>query len=633
MRLAVIIALHALIFPNQNLIAQSIEDSKVYYEFRNEDVQISLKSGQLVIEHSVHEKKNYNVDANPSMTVEYIFDRSFSEISKIDADYGLPHGKNGKCTKYTTSNILKQSDFSRGIFYDDNTYYEVNYPRVLAGGYTELQYEIELNDPHFMKGFYFSDVYGVKESSYTITVDPDINITWSIFGEQKDQIEFTEEILKKGKKRYSWRLKNIDPYYEEKNSPGYYYSGTFIVVRITDYSFEGKTISVLNSVEDLFVWYQSFLEQIVATEDSTLEEITREVVKGAQDDYEKAKRIFHWVQDNIRYIAFEDGWRGFIPYPAQQVCDKRYGDCKDMSNLLYCMLEIGGVQSNLAWVGTRDIPFRYEELPDPLIDNHMIVYTEIGDSTIFMDATNSYSPFGLPTSFILSKEVLTTDMDGGMRILTVPEYNAEDCVINDSISLEIEGNSIFGSASKQIESFEYGDFQNYYSASITNTEGFLEKYLKLGLQKFELINCKIIYVNERSKIKIMYDFKMEKSVIDYEGSQFINLNFTRPFSNQILADDRKQFFEIPFKRKYETQIILKIPENAEIAVLPDDIDAKFNVGSVKAKYTRRADSIIYERIITVDRLIIEPEIFAEWNSFIEEILKVYNNGIEFKKKL
>ena len=47
--------------------------------------------------------------------------------------------------------------------------------------------------------------------------------------------------------------------------------------------------------------------------------------------HEKAKAIFKWVQDNINYVAFGDGYGGFIPEGASATCDTRYGDCKAMS--------------------------------------------------------------------------------------------------------------------------------------------------------------------------------------------------------------------------------------------------------------------------------------------------------------
>ena len=49
------------------------------------------------------------------------------------------------------------------------------------------------------------------------------------------------------------------------------------------------------------------------------------------------------LQNNINYVAFEDGLGGFIPRGAASVCDKRYGDCKDKSLLLVTLLRDEGL--------------------------------------------------------------------------------------------------------------------------------------------------------------------------------------------------------------------------------------------------------------------------------------------------
>ena len=45
----------------------------------------------------------------------------------------------------------------------------------------------------------------------------------------------------------------------------------------------------------------------------------KELTATAKTDEEKIKNIYYWVQDNIRYIAFEDGIAGFKPDDSQNV--------------------------------------------------------------------------------------------------------------------------------------------------------------------------------------------------------------------------------------------------------------------------------------------------------------------------
>ena len=74
-------------------------------------------------------------------------------------------------------------------------------------------------------------------------------------------------------------------------------------------------------------------------------------------DEAKARRIYKWVQQNIKYVAFEDGMEGFIPRDASLVCSRRYGDCKDMASILTKMLQYSGVEACFVWIGTRSLPY------------------------------------------------------------------------------------------------------------------------------------------------------------------------------------------------------------------------------------------------------------------------------------
>ena len=47
------------------------------------------------------------------------------------------------------------------------------------------------------------------------------------------------------------------------------------------------------------------------------------LTKGTNDELEKVKRIYYWVQDHISYVAIENGYRGFIPHKPQEIFTKR----------------------------------------------------------------------------------------------------------------------------------------------------------------------------------------------------------------------------------------------------------------------------------------------------------------------
>lgn len=71
------------------------------------------------------------------------------------------------------------------------------------------------------------------------------------------------------------------------------------------------------------------------------------IIANNTNDVDKIKAIYYWVQDKIRYIAYEDGYSGYIPASAQEVLANKYGDCKGMANLLTELLKLAGYDARL----------------------------------------------------------------------------------------------------------------------------------------------------------------------------------------------------------------------------------------------------------------------------------------------
>ena len=180
--------------------------------------------------------------------------------------------------------------------------------------------------------------------------------------------------------------------------------------------------------------------------DPELEVLVAELIKGKTSDLEKVKALYYWTQKNIKYIAFEYALGGFIPREANDVFQKKYGDCKDNSSILYKMLEIAGLEGNLTWIGTRKIPYTYEEVPTPAVDNHMILSYEYNNKTYYLDATGRYIQIDYPSSFIQGKEALIAN-GKSYKIKKIPVIAANLNTITDSTYLKISGRDIIGSVS------------------------------------------------------------------------------------------------------------------------------------------------------------------------------------------
>src|SRR6202012_5439792 len=139
-------------------------------------------------------------------------------------------------------------------------------------------------------------------------------------------------------------------------------------------------------------WFYSMVKDVNTSISPEVKKVVDSITAGAKSNIEKVKRIFYWVQDHITYVAYEDSLGGFVPREATLVCSRRFGDCKDMASTLVEMIRAAGLEAHQTWIGTRDIPYSFEDVPSPTSTNHMIcTYIENGNYH-FLDATGRDSP-------------------------------------------------------------------------------------------------------------------------------------------------------------------------------------------------------------------------------------------------
>lgn len=107
------------------------------------------------------------------------------------------------------------------------------------------------------------------------------------------------------------------------------------------------------------------------------------------DPLERAALATRLVQDKISYLL--DGLDGgnYLPQDAEFTWDKRYGDCKAKSVLLYALLTQMGIEAEPVLVTTRGGDALPELLPLPGDFDHVIVRAQIGGVDYWLDGTSA----------------------------------------------------------------------------------------------------------------------------------------------------------------------------------------------------------------------------------------------------
>ena len=518
------------------------------------------------------------------------------------------------------------SDYeSNGIFHSDLKTCIFGKKLVTKGEQIGYRYEKVFHDLKFLNSLYFNDIYPIDVSELIVKV-PDwmeLDLRQINFGENNPTIEnYTEE----NETVTKFSMKDLPSFIAFSNTPSRSKIDPHIIPIVSSFTIKGKKENFLTDVSDLYKWYSTLVDGI-GNEANNLQPLVEELTQGKTDDLEKIKSIYYWVQDNIRYIAFENGIMGFQPENCQSVFSNKYGDCKGMANLTKEMLKIAGYDARLTWLGTRDIPYTYE-IPSLMVDNHMICTVILNDEKIFLDPTEKYSDLFNYALRIQGQEALIEDGDKFI-IEKIPELTTDESQELTTNELSLEGDQLIGSGTTKFTGNRKSLMYYYLAARpsnkrkeyIINYIGNRDKNVKIEFEETPSID-------DRGKdIQIDYSLSVENKIINLGKELYLNLEIDFPFQNFDMDKERDVAYEFRDRYSMAYNTTFTIPENMSMKYLPTAINIDTDGFSFDLSYKVDNNKIIYNRKIVIKNEILSPNQFEDWNASIEQLKEFYGDQI------
>ncbi|WP_299762398.1 transglutaminase domain-containing protein [uncultured Dokdonia sp.] len=594
-------------------------------------IDISLKDNQIKISQTIEEEDLLLNETAQFATEESVEYSSFFLLDKIEAASLVYDGK--KYREYEVTDFVRKDELSES-FYDDTKSVNFLYPKLQQGAIKKLNYTTSITNPRFLSPVYFGNVYPLVKQKVEIVVDKDINLRFKKFNMEGVDVRFRES-EKRGRKIYTWELENQDAYDLESNGPSPKTILPHIIPIISSYEDKNEEVPVLNGVKDLYNWYYSLIKDINQEElDDELVAITNDLIASKTSEIDKVKAIYYWVQENIKYIDFEYALGGFIPRDANAVFQKKFGDCKDNSSILKEMFKIANIKGNLTWLGTRSIPYSYEDVPTPAADNHMILTYENEGETYFLDATGRYLPLEIPSSFIQGKEALIENGEGDYKIVKVPIVPADQNLYSDVVNIKLDGNSIKGNGTLTLTGYQKSNTFNYIENRDTQ-EKLLEYYnsfLRKGSNRFLVENFeeKNKYSYEKP-FEVEYNFTIKDYAQSLNDEIFINLNLYKTSINAYkIKEDRKTNIEFKYRSEDSITVVFEIPEGKEVTYLPEDVSVDNDFMSASISYKKEGTQIIYTHAYKTKKLILEKDTHEAFRKSLKKINKAFKEVVVLK---
>lgn len=504
---------------------------------------------------------------------EFFLDQTieYSNAVQLQGAKSKLRSESGKTQKAILSDEI-QTISSNFVFYDGEKSRELNFEHVSVGDIIETSYSMVYKNGALPIRHFFGGFAPIVSSKLELQ-EPD----WVEFDKQfyNDKGMITENKEQRGNTTHSVFTFTGTPYAHvfESDAPSFLSLVPHIIFQVKKCTINDKQFGLpdLAALQKLYV---SYLDNIVSdTSFSDLRTITLEITKPLNSDFEKVKAIYYWVQDHIQYVAFEEGISGFKPRLSKNTFNKKYGDCKDMAVLIYGMAKSIGIRIQIAWIGTRDLPYTYEKSHNQFVDNHMIATFQDNDKRYFLDATSNFQPFDLPTSFIQGKEALIfDDKSNSFLVERVPVIGSKENCITDSTTLTIANDIVVGSKKNEVAGYNKIAYFHLF-----NEPDLLEKNKKKLTGYFfnnenasREVDFVRVNVNERDSVsEVELVFREKLSKLD---SNTVLLNV---FTGNLPLDEsklknRKLPLEIDYKTTFISSTKVIIPSDYSVSKLTED---------------------------------------------------------------
>ena len=618
-------------------LAQNVEELKKRFPgdeavmlHSSEQYKIRIKDGQPYVESKENQQLMY-LSANAAAYLgRYGFAHSsFHEVKEYEAYTQTADNKKIKVTNFKTSS--SQSD---GVFYDDVQETMFDFPAIGQGATGNLNLQIVHKKPYLLSPHYFGRHIPVVNDELKISFPKDVSVKYILKGQDTDKIKVTQD-SRGGETTYTFQVNDQPAEKDYDDAPGAAYYTPHVVFYIEKYKNDnGDEVKYLSDTNDLYKLNNSFLKDLNKEAGPELKRLVDSLTHGVTNTEQKARRIYSWVQDNIKYVAFEDGMEGFVPRDANFVCSRRFGDCKDMSSILTMMLNTAGVPAYYTWIGTRSLPYTYRETPLPIVDNHMICAIQLKKGEfIFLDGTDPTCVFGIPSSHIQDKEALIA-MGDQYNIVRVPSPARETNQLVDTCFMQLTDRGITGQINMSMTGY-YS--MNMHGAMLYVNGKEKDKYMRgrfaRGSNKFQLTSYEVGDLSDKNKVTLTGKFELQDYARKIGDEWYLNINLLKLYEHQEIDYPRRTMpveYDYRFVKKYVT--VLTIPEGYAVSYLPKSQSFKNDVWGFSLNYEQKGNTIILTQEFYNDHLLLTADHFKAWNEVLEHLFPLYKESISLSKK-
>lgn len=550
-----------------------------------------------------------------------------SNVKKIEVQFYDMDGRRYK--------RLKKKDFHDVAHSDGSLYRE---DRKLIVGYTPTFYpyiavfesEVESGDTAFIRSWFplESNAQSTLHSTYIIKFDPSNKVRYKALNMDGFDVTIDET---PNEIRFS--AKNVMAKTYEEMGPEFSQIYPMAFLAMDRFMLKGKQGNA-SSWNEFGKWVNDQLLSDVGEISEFTVNRMRNLVANETTNEAKARKIYQYLQEKVRYINVYIGIGGWKPMTAKEVDRLSYGDCKALTNYTKALLDAVGIPSyyTLLYSGNGGTSQNIMRDFVSIQGNHAILGIPDGDQITWLECTSQDVPYGFIGLANEDRDVLLITPEGG-EIVRSKIYSDGENLQQTSINLVVDDSGKIDAQVKRIsEGLQYGSKYKLDNLNSVQRERYYKERLNNG-NNFDLSDIKV--ENNREDISFTEEFTLKSTSYLKTVSEGYILNpniFNHMLSVPPPIENRSRPLQINYGYTDIDSVGISLPKDFQVNTLFEKVVLNEEFGSYEAGINKSSNGeLVYYRNLIVRKGRYAASEYEKYRNFLRTVARMDKRTILLKR--
>lgn len=616
--------------PKELYIASTIpdslkEDANSVVRYSTDEVVVKGPGKMVSKHHSIVTILNEKGDDEAIMEMGY--NKKYDSYSDIEMHVYNALGVSVK--KYHKSDMYDGSAANDETMVTDERFLAVKHAIASYPITIEFEYEESISSFIGLGAWYIQDKVeqSVQNASYKISCNPSIGFRYK----NTNCTVSPQKVVVDGLDTYTWSVKNIRAIKKEEHvlSWNILPKVSFAAGSFDCFGYPGD----FTTWKSFGNWIKALNSDVCTLSPERIAEI-KKMTDTIKTDKEKARFLYNYMQKGMRYVGIQLGIGGYKPFAATFVDQKKYGDCKALSNYMFALLKAVNINANYAIIraGANEEPVDMA-FPNNSF-NHAILCIPFKNDTTWLECTSNTTAFGKLGPFTENRNALLITEDGG-KLVSTPKSTGADNLFNSQVHLILDAD---GGAKAVINISSSGEYRRLYVDKLPNYKADEQKehlITELHIKQPSVFNYKP--ADDKNGVKnVTLELEYDKFCDIASGDK----QFYRPLAFSLwdvtVPDQEKRknsyYFNAPVQKSCVTTIDL--PAGFEVETLPTNQTLKFSYGNYDIKYVYDAakNQVISTANFNLTNYVVPAAKYTEMQVYFDAIAKAQNKKLVIRRK-